>query len=319
MRFSWVRLAVVAVALTFACVAGPLAAAERAEPKLRSAAVLVMDQETGEILLSHNSESVAPIASLTKLMTALITIEAGLDLDEVVEITEADIDTLKGTGSRLRVGSALTRDDMLKLSLMASENRAASALGRSFPGGKSAFVEAMNAKARELKMTATHFVEPTGLSSANVSSAEDLAKLVRATHETPLIREYSTMPRHEVKIKGRTGQFVNTNALVRGGSWDIGLSKTGFINEAGRCLVMQAKFNARSVIIVLLDSIGKYTRVADANRIREWLDPGFVIEPPRIVRSKAVKVKAKVKKKAINSKKKAPKNRVRTQIKAAAR
>ena len=317
MKSSWVRMAVAAVALTLTMVAGPLMAAERAEPKLKSAAVLVMDQETGEILLSHNSESITPIASLTKLMTALITVQAGLDLNEVIEITEADVDTLKGTGSRLRVGSALTRDDLLKLALMASENRAASALGRSYPGGKSAFVAAMNAKAHALHMTATHFVEPTGLSSANVSSAEDLAKLVRAAHEMPLIREYSTSARHEVQLKGRTAEFVNTNALVRGGSWDIGLSKTGYITEAGRCLVMQAKFNARSVIIVLLDSIGKYTRVADAKRIREWLDPSFAVERPRIVRSKAVKVKAKVVKKAPT--KRVAKTRVKAKIQAAAR
>ncbi len=309
-----------AVALAFSIMASPLAAAERAEPQLKSAAVLVLDQETGEVLLSRNTDNVAPIASLTKLMTALVTVEAKLPLDEVIEITEADIDTLKGTGSRLRVGSSFTREDLLKLALMASENRAASALGRSYPGGKSAFVQAMNRKAHELHMSATHFVEPTGLSSANVSSAEDLAKLVRAAHDRPLIRDYSTMARHEVRINGRPASFVNTNALVRGGSWDIGLSKTGFINEAGRCLVMQANFNARSVIIVLLDSIGKYTRVADAKRIRQWLDPDF--SEPKIVRASAKTRVAKksVTRKAVKAKARSTSSgRVKTQIKAAAR
>lgn len=311
-----------AAALAFSIMAGPVAAAERAEPQLRSAAVLVLDQDTGEVLLSRNTDSVAPIASLTKLMTALITVEAKLPLDEVIEITDADIDTLKGTGSRLRVGSSFTREDLLKLALMASENRAASALGRSYPGGKSAFVQAMNHKAHELHMSATHFVEPTGLSSANVSSAEDLAKLVRAAHRMPLIRDYSTMARHEVRIKGRPASFVNTNALVRAGSWDIGLSKTGFINEAGRCLVMQANFNARSVIIVLLDSIGKYTRVADAKRIRQWLEPDFVAAEPKIVRAstKARVAKKAVKRKAVKVKARSTSSgRVKARIKAAAR
>lgn len=309
MKSGWLRTAA-AVVFAFTLASGAYAASAISEPQIRSAAVLVMDQETGEILLSQNSENVAPIASLTKLMTALVTLEAGLDLDEKIKITNDDIDTLKGTGSRLRVGSVFTRDDLLKLALMSSENRAASALGRSFPGGVSAFVNAMNAKASEIGMLHTRFVEPTGLSSANVSSAEDLAKLVRATHDVPLIREYSTMTRHEVRIKGRPAQFVNTNALVRAGQWDIGLSKTGFIREAGRCLVMQAKFNARSVIIVLLDSFGKYTRVADAKRIRAWLDPDFTLKSRQVVQSKAVKVKAKRNRST---------NRVRTQIKASAR
>lgn len=312
---SWVRAAA-AVVVAFFVFGGAHAAGLRSGPDVKSSAVLVMDQETGEVLFSQNSDNVVPIASLTKLMTALVTLEAGLDLNERIKITEEDIDTLKGTGSRLRIGSVFTRDDLLKLALMASENRAASALGRSYPGGVSAFVAAMNAKAAELQMTATHFVEPTGLSSANVSSAEDLAKLVRATHNAPLIREYSTMPRHQVKIKGRPAQFVNTNALVRAGQWDIGLSKTGFIREAGRCLVMQAKFNARSVIIVLLDSFGKYTRVADAKRIRAWLEPDF--KTPSVVQSKTVKVKPKTKAKSKKVSAKSTK-RVRTQVKASAR
>lgn len=326
MASNWVRGAAAAVVMSLGLWAGALTAAERTpEPAIKSSAVLVLDQETGEVLLGRNAENIAPIASLTKLMTALITVEAGLPLNEVIRITRDDIDRLKGTGSRLPVGSSYTRDDLLKLALMSSENRAASALGRSFPGGINAFVAAMNAKAQELGMSATRFVEPTGLSSANVSSAEDLAKLVRATHEMPLIREYSTMTRHKVKINGRPAQFVNTNSLVRAGSWDIGLSKTGFINEAGRCLVMQANFNARSVIIVLLDSFGKYTRVADARRIRAWLEPNFT--EPAVVRAKAVTVQPKAAKKKVKTKKKVAKRstakkqatRVKTQIKAASR
>lgn len=321
MKLHWARAAVAAAALAFSIMAGPVAAGERAEPQLKSASVLVLDQDTGEVLLSRNTDNVTPIASLTKLMTALITVEAKLPLDEVIDITDADIDTLKGTGSRLRVGSSFTREDLLKLALMASENRAASALGRSYPGGKSAFVQAMNRKAGELHMGATHFVEPTGLSSSNVSSAEDLAKLVRAAHRMPLIREYSTMAHYDVKVNGRPASFVNTNALVRGGSWDIGLSKTGFINEAGRCLVMQANFNARSVIIVLLDSIGKYTRVADAKRIRQWLEPEFVVAEPKIVRAstKARVAKKSVKRRTVKAKARTSSARVKTTIKAAAR
>lgn len=244
---------------------------------LKSSAVLILDEQTGEVLYERNTEASLPIASITKLMTAIVTLEAGLPLDEVISITEDDLDTIKGTGSRLRVGTDLTRDELLRLALMASENRAASALSGAYPGGRKAFVQAMNAKARQLGMHGTHYVEATGLSSENVSSAQDLAKLVRVAHTYPLIREYSTLPTHQVMIGGRRSTFSNTNGLVRGGNWDIALQKTGYISEAGRCLVMQTKLGARSVIMVLLDSMGKYTRIADANRIRQWLDPDFVM------------------------------------------
>ena len=262
---------------------------------LKSSAVLIMDEETGEVLYSRNQAQVLPIASITKLMTAMVTLDAGLPLDERITITSEDLDTRKGTGSRLRVGTELSRDDLLKLALMASENRAASALGGAFPGGRDAFVTAMNMKARQLGMYGSFFVEPTGLSSANVSTAEDLAKLVRVAQTYPLIREYSTLAQHRVVVGKRTTSFTNTNGLVRAGNWDIGLQKTGYISEAGRCLVMQAKLAARSVVIVLLDSWGKYTRIADANRIRQWLEPDFVIPVQKKISRAKSRVKAKAK------------------------
>jgi D-alanyl-D-alanine endopeptidase (penicillin-binding protein 7) len=247
---------------------------------LKSATVLVIDEQTGEVLYGKNTGVVAPIASITKLMTAMVTLDANLPLDERVAITEDDIDTYKGTRSRLPVGTTLTRAEMLHLALMASENRAASSLGNSYPGGPAAFVAAMNAKAAALGMNDTRFVEPTGLSSENVSSAPDLAKLVTAAKGYPLIREYSTSTSYDVDIRGRRVAFGNTNGLVRSGDWDIGVSKTGFIREAGRCLVMQARVATRSVIIVLLDSWGSFTRIADAARIRAWLEPGYSLPAP---------------------------------------
>lgn len=244
---------------------------------LRSASVLVIDEETGEILYDKNADAVVPIASITKLMTAIVILDAGLPLEEEIEIAHSEVVATRGAGirSNLRPGLKFTRDELLQLALMSSENRAAAALGRSFPGGMEAFVQAMNDKAAELDMYDSKFIEPTGLSSANVSSAGDLAKLVRAAKAYPLVRDYSTQASAAVRIGRRPVTYVNTNGLVRGGSWEIGLSKTGFIREAGRCLVMQAKVAARSVIIVLLDSVGKYTRIGDANRIRQWLEPGF--------------------------------------------
>ena len=204
-------------------------------------------------------------------MTSLVILDAQVALTQRVEITGEDIDTERGSRSRLKVGTELSRNDMLHLALMASENRAAHALGRTFPGGLSAFVEAMNAKARELGMMSTRFVDPTGLSSANVSTAADLAKLVRETHRHSLIRQYSTNTSHQVNVAGREIKFNNTNRLVASEKWEIGLSKTGFINEAGRCLVMQAKIQGRPMVIVLLDSWGKLSRIGDANRIKKWL------------------------------------------------
>jgi D-alanyl-D-alanine endopeptidase (penicillin-binding protein 7) len=206
----------------------------------------------------------------------MVILDANLDPTEVIRVTKADVDSLKGSHSRLQVGVDLTRDDLLRLALMASENRAASALARSYPGGAGAFVQAMNLKAYLLGMTGTHFADATGLSSVNVSTADDLAKLVSAAQGYAQIGEYSTLPAHQVRVGRRAMKFHNTNLLIRASGWEIGLSKTGYISEAGRCLVMQAKLAGRDIIIVLLDSWGKYTRIADAARIRNWLDPSTV-------------------------------------------
>lgn len=271
MRFIPVSLLALAAAVAPAC-ASARAASDPHEPALRSQAALVVDQESGEILLGKNVQSQLPIASLTKLMTAIVTLDAELDPAEIVRVTKADVDRLRGSKSRLPVGAELTRDDLLHLALMASENRAASALGNSYPGGKQSIVVAMNLKAQLLGMSGTRFDDATGLSGRNVSTAQDLAKLVQAAHEYPKIREYTTSASHQVRIGHRMTRFGNTNRLVRNSRWDIGLSKTGYISEAGRCLAMQATLAGRSVIIVLLDSWGKYTRVADANRIRQWLE-----------------------------------------------
>lgn len=238
---------------------------------LKSGVALVLDAETNEVLLAKNSQAVLPIASITKLMTALVVTEAGLPLDETLTVNSDDVDTEKGSGSRLRVGTALTREEMLHLALMASENRAAHALGRHFPGGLPAFVEAMNSKAKALGMNDTHYVEPTGLSSRNQSNAADLALLVREANKHDLIRRLSTTTETAVAVGRRSLQFRNTNSLVRNGEWEIGLQKTGYISEAGRCLVMQAELAGRKLIMVLLDSAGKYSRIGDAERIRKWL------------------------------------------------
>ncbi len=250
----------------------PVFGRELRQPALKSQAALVVDQQSGEILLGKNMESTLPIASLTKLMTAIVTLDAELDPDEPVTITKADVDRLRGSQSRLRVGTTLTRDELLHLALMASENRAASAIASSYPGGKDACVLAMNLKSRLLGMSGTRFEDGTGLSGRNVSTAQDLAKLVQAAHAYPKIRDYTTSTSYQVKIGRRTMRFGNTNNLTRSSRWDIGLSKTGYIAEAGRCLVMQVTLAGRSIIIVLLDSWGKYTRVGDATRIRQWLE-----------------------------------------------
>jgi D-alanyl-D-alanine endopeptidase (penicillin-binding protein 7) len=239
---------------------------------LRSSSALVQDADTGEIVINKNSDAVVPIASITKLMTAMVVLDRGLDLDQRIVLSREDVDSVKGTRSRLRTGSVLTRDELLLLALMASENRAAAALGRTYPGGMPAFVAAMNLKADELGMTDSHFVEPTGLSPANVASARDLARLVRAAHGYPLIREYSTRERARVMAFGRPLNFVNTNGLVRSSYWEIDLSKTGYISEAGRCLVMHVRMHSKDLIVVLLDSWGKRSRIGDANRIRKWLE-----------------------------------------------
>ncbi|TMH50435.1 MAG: peptidase S11 [Betaproteobacteria bacterium] len=247
-------------------------ARELRQPALKSQAALVVDQQSGEILLGKNMESKLPIASLTKLMTAIVTLDAELDPDEPVTISKADVDRLRGSHSRLQVGTTLTRDELLHLALMASENRAASAITSSYPGGKDSCVLAMNLKAQLLGMSGTRFEDGTGLSGRNVSTAQDLAKLVQAAHAYPKIRDYTTSTSYQVKIGRRAMRFGNTNNLTRSSRWDIGLSKTGYIAEAGRCLVMQVTLAERSIIIVLLDSWGKYTRVGDATRIRQWLE-----------------------------------------------
>lgn len=239
---------------------------------LRSSVALVMDQNTNEVLFQKNPTAVLPIASITKLMTAVVVMDSHLPMDEVLTVSEEDRDTEKHSSSRLRFGTQLTRQELLLLALMSSENRAASVLGRSYPGGLPAFVGAMNRKARELGMNDSHFVDSSGLSSSNVSSAMDLARLVNAAYRNPTIREFSTQTEHEVNVLGRTQHYVSTNRLVRGGNWEIGLQKTGFISEAGQCLVMQARVNDRNVVMVFLDSVGKLSRFADATRVRNWLE-----------------------------------------------
>ena len=245
-----------------------------AGPHLKSAGVLVLDPTTGETLYAKNADQAAPIASITKLMTAMVVLDAKLPLDEAIQITEDDLDHIKNTTSRLPIGAHFHRDDLLRLALMASDNRAASALGRNYPGGLPAFLEAMNAKATLLGMGATRFVDASGLAPDNVSSASDLGKLVAEAAKYDLIREYSTTGAVKVTLPDSQRQlsFVNTNVLVRGSDWDIGLSKTGYINESGKCLVMQAMIANQPVVIVLLDSWGRLTRIGDANRIRRWLE-----------------------------------------------
>jgi D-alanyl-D-alanine endopeptidase (penicillin-binding protein 7) len=241
---------------------------------LRSSVAYVVDQNSGESLFDKNSRAVVPIASITKLMTAMVVLDSKAPLTEQIEVTDEDRDYVKNTGSRLSVGSVLSREDMLHIALMASENRAAAALSRYFPGGRPAFLAAMNAKAKQLGMTDTHFESPSGLTSENVSTARDLVKMVNAAYQYPLIRQFSTDHSYEVYTGKRSIAYNSTNALVRNPTWDIGLQKTGFINEAGECLVMQATIHGRPMIVVLLDSSGKYSRFADATRLRTWLDNG---------------------------------------------
>ncbi len=241
---------------------------------VQSSAVLVQDQSTGAILFEKNAGAVVPIASISKLMTAMVSLDAMPNLRDELTIGDEDVDVLKGTHSRLKVGTRLSREEMLRLALMSSENRAASALSRFYPGGRAAFVAAMNRKSQALGLSDTHFEDPTGLTSANVSSARDLVKLVTAAHQYPLIREFTTTAEYEVVLGNHAQTFRNTNPLVRArdNNWEIGLSKTGYINEAGKCLVMQAWLNNRPTVIVLLDSWGRLTRIGDANRIKRWIE-----------------------------------------------
>jgi D-alanyl-D-alanine endopeptidase (penicillin-binding protein 7) len=239
---------------------------------LKSSAALVLDQSNAEVLFEKNANVALPIASITKLMTGLVVIQARQDMDEMLKVTDDDIDREKFTSSRLKIGSELSRSDMLHIALMSSENRAASALGRNYPGGLPAFVASMNAKAKLLGMNDTHYVDSSGLSKLNVASARDLGRLVMAAHNEPLLRKYSTDQKTIVEPNGVPMRYGTTNRLINNPDWDIGLQKTGFINEAGRCLVMQAKIEGRAVIMVFLDSKGTQARAADAGRIRKWLE-----------------------------------------------
>jgi len=284
--YQKVRRAAPAIAILSA---GDLAGLHRtADPlDLRSSVAYVLDQSSSEVLFEKNANVALPIASITKLMTGLIVVQAHQNLDEVLTITDADVDKLKYSSSRLPVGTRMTRGNLLHIALMSSENRAAAALGRNYPGGISAFVAAMNAKARELGMSDTRYVDSSGLSSQNVSSARDLAKLAMVAHQEALLRQYSTDPSYVVQASGRAMNFHTTNYLVGMPDWNIGLQKTGFINEAGRCLVMQAVIQGRNVIMVFLDSKGKQSRIADAGRMRKWLE---AMKPATLPANAAVSV-----------------------------
>ncbi len=262
-----------ATALPLVLSAGELAGLNltRDPLELKSSVALVLDQKTSKVLLEKNANIALPIASLTKLMTSMVVVESKQDMNEVLTVTDDDIDREKHSSSRLRIGSQLTRADMLHITLMSSENRAASALSRHYPGGLPAFVAAMNAKTKALGMTETHYVDSTGLSYLNVASARDLSRLVIAAYQYPIIRQYSTDTKHVVEPGGRPLQYSTSNRLVEKPEWQIGLQKTGYIHEAGRCMVMQTTIDGRQIVMVFLDSRGKYSRQADADRVRKWL------------------------------------------------
>jgi len=244
----------------------------RTGPEIRSNAFYILDQDDARVLAARNEKVAAPIASITKLMTALVVLEAGQAMDQTIAITKEDVRGTPGSGSRLAPGARLSRADLMHLALMSSENRAAHALCRTYPKGQQACVQAMNAKAKALGMKSARFVEPTGLSASNVASPEDLAKLVRAASANPTIREYSTDAEHTVRINKQSLEFRNTNLLVNKDNWQVTVQKTGYIAEAGRCLVMEAVIDGRDVVIVLLNSWGRLTRIGDANRIRTWME-----------------------------------------------
>ena len=269
-RKSVVRVATVPAKPSFGQLAGLHSTQDALD--LKSSVALVIDQDTREVLFSKNDQAVLPIASLTKLMTGMVISEARLPMDDMITITQDDVDTEKGSRSRLKVGTMLSRGELLHLALMSSENRAAHALGRTYPGGLAQFVSLMNAKASMLGMKDTRYVEPTGLSSSNQSSAQDLATLVNAAYKDPTLRELSTSPGYQVEVGNRTLQYNNTNRLVKNPDWDIGLQKTGYISEAGQCLVMQVKIAGRKLIMVFLDSAGKLSRLGDAERVRRWVE-----------------------------------------------
>ena len=291
-RFSIRGLTLILLACASVCSApvlarAPGARAGRATPALKSNSVYVLDETNSSVLLARQADVAMPIASITKLMTALVVLEAGQPLDEQLAITREDRSGARYGRSRLDVGTTLSRADLLHLALMSSENRAAHALGRNYPGGLAACVQAMNAKARALGMVSAQFVEPTGLSSGNVASSEDLAKLVVAASESPAIQEYSTDKSYAVPVRRHLVEFRNTDSLVRNSTWNIIVQKTGYIAAAGSCLVIKAIFESRSIVIVLLDSVGKHTRVADAKRIRQWMESHLTAESVRPVTHKA--------------------------------
>ena len=276
--------------LTLAAPAGTGLAVEPAKPAVhlgkldvRSSSVIVLDAVDSSVLYAKQAQSPLPIASITKLMTALVVLDAGQPMDEMIELTTADRRLERSSASRLAIGSKISRGDLLHLALMSSENRAAHAVARAYPGGLPACIKAMNAKARALGMKTARFTDPTGLSSGNVSSASDLAKLVAAAAADPTIRTYSTSTSHTVAIGRQLLEFRNTNSLVNKADWDVMVQKTGYTSDAGQCLVMKTVIRERPVLIVLLNSFGKYTRVADVRRIRKWMEAG--IEPGQLAQT----------------------------------
>jgi D-alanyl-D-alanine endopeptidase (penicillin-binding protein 7) len=281
---SWRRpflALLLAPALTFAAPAGtgipaaPVKLASLGKPDVRSASVIVLDAADSSVLYSRQAQRPVPIASITKLMTALVVLDARQPMDELIELTVADRRLERSSYSRLAIGSLISRGDLLHLALMSSENSAAHAIARAYPGGLPACLEAMNAKARALGMKTARFTDPTGLSSGNVSSAADLAKLVAAAAADPTIRTFSTSASLTVQVGQHLLEFRNTNSLVTKADWDVMVQKTGYTSDAGQCLVMQTVIRERPVLIVLLNSFGKYTRVADARRIRKWMEAGL--------------------------------------------
>src|SRR6185369_670093 len=250
----------------------PVHRAHADQPDVRSRSALVLDRADGSVLYAREADVPVPIASITKLMTALVVLDAGLPLDEPIKVTAEDRFKGRGSVSRIPIGAVLSRGDLMRLALMSSENRAAHLLGRSYPGGETALVRAMNTKATQLGMTRSHFVAAAGLSGDNVSSAHDVARLVMAAGQNETIRRYSTTDRHSVAVGRHELEFMNTDSLVRDSGWEVAVQKTGYLNEAGKCLALQARILGRDVVIVLLNSFGKYTRVADARRIRKWME-----------------------------------------------
>ncbi len=286
----WLGFVTLAIATNAACAGS--------QPNLFSQKALVIDARTNEVLVSRKSAEPTPIASITKLMTAMVVLDGKQALDETIEIAMDDFDYVKGSSSRLRMGYSMTRREMLMIALMSSENRAAHALGRNYPGGAVAFVNAMNVKAFALGMKQTRFADPTGLSPSNVSTAEDLVKLLQAAEGYPLVREFSIEPEHDVTVQstGQAFRFGNSNSLVRNPQWHVFLQKTGYIAEAGNCVVMGLTIAGKRVWVVLLDAAGRYSRFGDAHRIKTWMETGKVLDlpKPKAARKKVLKAKKKV-------------------------